>query len=99
MLSRRQKAVVLKKIAMFLAETGLCTSKEYDRNPNRPFGASLKDIGTSFGGWEGILRAIKREEPQLWSLAIQNLSSVPISEPKILTHDPLEALRASTTEK
>jgi len=79
-------------LAQYFAEHGLPKSHEhFKRDGNKPYSAVL--VQKKVGGWPIVLKYIKENHPEYWELAQPKVEVEPEEK------DPLEALRASTTEK
>ena len=87
----RQKNIIARNLLMYFAEKGkIPTIYEYKADGNRPWGYTPKYLFKYFGDWNKLLTYMKLQDPDLWDLATKK------EEP---LKDPLEALRASSTEK
>lgn len=82
----------LEKLAKYFAEHGLPKSYAHlKRDGKKP--VTDKEMVHTVGGYEKMLSLFKENHPEYWELA------QPQVEPEPVKQDPLESLRASTTEK
>ena len=77
---------------MYFAEKGkIPTFYEYKADAKRPWGYSTKYIFKYFRDWDKLLTYMQKQHPDLWN-SVTKKDEEPLQ-------DPLEALRASSTEK
>ena len=90
------KAILAKKLAVYFAEQGrFTTAKEFNRDRNRPSGTSAGLVKRVFGSWSKLPHVLEKSFPELWEMTKESPKEVEV----ISKQDPLEALRASSTEK
>ena len=96
----RTRKLVINQAAMFFAEIGeIPTSFKAltDKYPhNKPGCVQRRTWNKYWKSWSSFITSVKKYEPELCALA---LNPQPAPEPVEEKKDPLEALRASTTEK
>ena len=91
------KAILAKKLAIYFAEQGrFTTAKEFNRDKNRPIGTSAGLVKRVFGSWSKLPFVLETSFPDLWEMTKE---STPEEVEVTSKQDPLEALRASSTEK
>ena len=91
----RRKNQIVRTLGMYWAEQGRIPKfYEYKADGKRPRGYTPKYILQHFDNWEHLLKYFKNSDPELWKLCTGEKEIV-----KETYKDPLEALRASTTEK
>jgi len=82
----------LEKLAKYFAEYGLPESyARFKRDGRKP--VADKEMVNTIGGYQVMLDLFKENHPEYWELAQPKVEVEPEEK------DPLEALRASTTEK
>lgn len=85
-----QQRKLVKDMAMFFAEIGeIPRPREYEKLPNRPFGARLREINRVVGSWQSLLTKMEKDHPDLWDL---------IHKPAEKEPSALEKLSAGKTE-
>jgi len=82
----------LEKLAKYFAEHGLPKSyARFKRDGKKP--VNDKYMVLTIGSYQKMLDLFKEKHPEYWDLAQPQVESEPVKQ------DPLESLRASTTEK
>ena len=98
-----RKGMIMHQAAMYFAEIGEIPSRFADlsnKYPKGKPGCVQKRIWSKYWrSWGHYIDQIKKHEPELCALALNPQPAPVIEEPVVETKDPLEALRASTTEK
>lgn len=106
-----QRRKLLFNLAMYFAERGeICSPKEFDLDKgNRPKMVKSSTVNKYFGAWSSMVRLLKKEHSDI----LENMQPKPEKKVEFVDPlkdyfaernieaepDPLEQLRASTTEK
>ena len=103
-ITRRRKNHIARTLGMYFAENGKIPSfYDYRSDFSRPKGMSTKFILTHFKDWSTLLRYLRLLEPELYAMAsgqnVDQPSAVEDAAEVMSKPDPLDTLRASTTEK